>query len=86
MLYDNQQPADRWVSKWPPAEENAPPLFLGLIFRLTGTRKWPPYGGASLDEQVFRPLERTERFSMRFNGFLKFHLTFSLYSDFAEMN
>ena len=56
------------------------PLFLGDIFHCTGTRKWPPYGGSSLDEQVFRPLERIERFSMCFLFCL---MRISLYSDFA---
>ena len=68
-LYDNLKTADRWVSKWPPVVQNGPPLFSGLIFRFTGTGKWPPYGRSSLDDEVFHPLECINRFLMHFNGF-----------------
>ena len=48
--YDDLKTADRQVSKWPPAMQNGSPLFLGGIFHFTGTGKWPPYGGSSLDD------------------------------------
>ena len=67
-LYDDLKTADRRVSEWPPAVQNGSPLISGLIFCLTGTGKWPPYGGTSLDNEVFRPLERINWFLMHFNG------------------
>ena len=43
--------ADRRVSKWPLAEENAPPLFSRTDSSLDRHRKWPPYGASSLDSE-----------------------------------
>ena len=82
-LYDNQFPAsgtdfslndgfetaDRQIAKWPPTVQNGSPLCLGLIAHFTGTGKWPPYGGSSLDAEVFHPLECI---SMHFNGIFNF--------------
>ena len=72
------------VSKWPPAVQNGSPLCSGQIFRCTGIRKWPPYGGPSLDAEVFRPLERIEPVFNAFQWAFIFRLTrILLYSDFA---
>ena len=65
LHYDDLKTADCRVSKWPPAVQNG-------IFRFTGIRKWPPYGGSSLDAEVFSPLECIERFSMHFDGLFTF--------------
>ena len=70
--YDDLKTADHRVSKWPPAVQNGSPLCLGLISRFTGTGKWPPYGGSSLDDEVFFPLERINQFLMHSNGFFTF--------------
>ena len=68
-LNNDFKTADQWLSKWLPAVQNGSLLCLGWIPRLTGTGKWPPYGVSSLHDEVFRPLERIERFSMHFNRF-----------------
>ena len=52
--------------------QNGSPLFLGGIFHKTGTGKWPPYGGSSLYDEVFRPLECISRFLMHSNGLFNF--------------
>ena len=82
LHYDDFQTADRWVAKWPPAVQNGSPLILGRIPHYTGTGKWPPYGGSSLHDEVFRPLEHIETVFNVFQWFLKFCLTtISLNSD-----
>ena len=80
-LCDDQKTADRWVSKWPPAVQNGSPLCLGRTPHITGTRTWPPYGGSSLDAEVFRPLERIEPVFSAFQWVFYFRLmTISFYS------
>ena len=66
--------ANSWSSGFKIATgfQNGPPLFSRTDSSLYRYQKWPPYGGSSLDEQVFSPLERTEQFSMRFNGVFNF--------------
>ena len=50
LLNNGLKTADWQLSKWPPAVQNGSPLFLGWVFRKTGTVKWLPYGGSSLDD------------------------------------
>ena len=50
----------------------APRCVLGWIPRITGTGKLPPYGGFSLDSEVFHPLERINWVLMHFNGLFTF--------------
>ena len=71
-LNDGFETAGRWVTKWLPVVQNGSPLCLGLIARFTGTGKWPPYGGSSLDDEVFSPLERINQFLIHSNGFFTF--------------
>ena len=52
----------------------APRCVFGWILRSTGTKNGRPYGGSLLDGELFSPLERTEQFSMHFNGLFYFAL------------
>ena len=53
----------------------APRCVLGRIPHITGTGKWPPYGGSSLDAEVFHPLEHIEPVFNAFQWDFYFHLT-----------
>ena len=52
----------------------APHCVFGQIPHFTGTENGRPYGGSSLDGELFSPLERIEWFSMHFNGLFNFAL------------
>ena len=73
-LKDDLKTADRRLSKWFPT-------VLLTSFHKTGSGKWPPYGGSSLHDQVFPPLECIDWFSMHFNWF--FCVCVLLDNDFA---
>ena len=76
--------ADQLLSKWLSTVQNGSPLFLRWIFHFTGTRKWPPYGGSSLHDEVFNPLECIEPVFNAFQLTFLFHLMrISFYSNFA---
>ena len=65
----------------------APRCALGRIPRITGTGKWPPYGGSSLDADLFRPLERIELVFNAFQWAFSFCLArILLNSDFNGTN
>ena len=59
-LNDNQKQLIVRFQNGLPLCKMAPHCALGRIPRITGTRKWLPYGGSSLDAEVFRPLEPIE--------------------------
>ncbi|XP_072838033.2 mortality factor 4-like protein 1 isoform X4 [Pogona vitticeps] len=61
--------------------------FLKMDSSLYRHRKWPPYGGSSLDAEVFRPLERIEPVFNAFQWAFSFRLTrISLNSDLNGTN
>ena len=78
-LYDDQQVADLWVSKWPPAFKMAPGCFLGRIPRYTGTENGHRIEDLRWTSRYSAHWNALNRFSMHFNGFFKI----SLDEDFA---
>ena len=86
-LYDDQQTADRWVSKWPPAFKISPRCFLGWILRYTGTENGHRMEDLRWTVSFSANWNALNELSMHFNGIFSFHLTmFSLYSNFAGTN
>ena len=65
----------------------APRCALGRLPHYTGTRKWLPYGGSSLYNEVFSPLERIELVFNAFQWAFSFRLMrISLNSDLNGTN
>ena len=71
-LNDDQNSRSSGFQNGCPLCKMAPRCVLGRIPRITGTGKWPPYGGSSLNAEVFHPLERINRVLMHFNGLFTF--------------